>query len=588
MSVIQQQIQTDLATSDYFRDLAKRITEAGHGKRGELIDGAKQMLNMSRQQVYRNLQNAGWTSGRKIRADKGESEITDDEIKFIVNMMLESTRDNKKMLLGWEDAVTIAQANGHVKSDCHPATYSRVATSRGLHPDQLNSNTPHQNMKSLHPNHVWQFDVSLCVLYYMDDAGLIPMNKKQFYQNKPQYMDKIKKKRCLRYLATDHATGAMYLKYYVAAGEDQETLFEFFMDAFTQDAHPQDPFHGVPWVMIWDAGAANQSHLIKNLLDQLGVKHWYHMPGSPRVKGQVEGGHNIVEKSFEGRLSMMKIDNIDQLNDAAGEWMRWFNGTKKHSRHGHTRYAMWQTIREGQLRICPPREICEGLLQTKPEERQIKGNLTITYSIKGFGSATYSVAHVPDIRVGDKVTVCVNPYHAPNIFVIEKGEHVNNYISCEPIAHDEYGFTSDATTWMEGFNSQADTNSNTTRKEMLKEAYGVDTQLEVDQARAKRAPTFEGKVDPITYMSDEHKADYMKRRGTELNVPDHVSVEVKALTMTAAVKQLIAQHDITVNNSTRTLLAEWYPDGIFETDLQEAAKRLSGWTEENIGLRLVN
>lgn len=577
----------ELATQDYFRDLAERLTAAGHGERGSILDASENFLSMSRQGLYRNLQKVGWKSGRKVRADKGDSEITDEEIKYVVNLMLESTRDNNKRLLSWEDAVDIAKANNLVKSDKCTATYSRVARERGLHPDQLNSPTPYQDMKSLHPNHFWQFDVSLCVLYYMDESGLEPMDKKKFYQNKPQNMEKIKRKRCLRYLITDHTSGAMYLKYYVAAGEDQETLFEFLMDAFAEDKHPQDPFHGVPYGMIWDAGAANQSHLIKNLLKQLGVKFWHHMPGNPRAKGQVEGGHNIVERSFEGRLSMMKIDNVEQLNEAAHAWMRWFNGTKKHSRHGHTRYQQWQTIKENQLRLCPPRVVCEALLQTKPEKRQVKGNLTVNYSVKGFGVKTYSVAHVPGIRVGDTVDVCVNPYFAPNIYVVEEGEHGDEHFSCEPIEKDANGFMSNATTWFDSYNSKADTASNTTRKEMLKEAYGVDTQLEVDKARAAKEPTFNGKVDPIKHLEEEHMAHYMKRRGVDVSVPDRVDVEEKPLNMTQAIKRLINEHNIEVNKTTRKTLNTWYPDGILEAELEDAAKRLNGWTEQNIGLRIV-
>ena len=588
MSTQQQNISAELATSDYFRDLATRLSAAGHGKCGELINGAANMLNISKQQVYRNLKQVGWTSGRKHRTDKGESEINESEIKFIVNLILEAARNNKDNMLTWEDAVDIAREHGAVKSNCHPSTYSRVALSKGLHPNQLRSATPHQDMRSLYPNHVWQFDVSICVLYYMDDSGLKPMDKKKFYKNKPEYMEGIKKKRCLRYVMVDHASGAIFLKYYVAAGEDQETLFEFLMDAFTENAHPQDPFHGVPSVIIADAGAANKSHLITNLLQQLGVRYWQHMPGSARVTGSVEGAHQIVERRFESRLSMLTTENVDQLNDHAHKWMRWFNGTRKHSRHGHTRYGMWQTIRENQLRICPPREVCEALLQTKPESRKVAGNLTISYAIKGYGTKTYSVRHVPDIRVGDMVMVTVNPYEAPNVFVIEEGEHAKDYISCEPLEKDEFGFNSDGAVWLESFGNHADTTANTTRKDMLKEAYGVETSLEVDKARSAKAPTFEGKVDPMTYMDDQHTTDYMKRRGTELNVPDRVSVEVQAMSMTAAIKQLIADHNITVDNTTRKLLADGYPGGIFETDLDDAAERLNGWTEENIGLRLVN
>lgn len=578
---------TELATLDYFRDLADRLDTAGHGTKSTLINAAQNMLGISRQQIYRGLQAAGWESGRKVRADRGASAVTDDDLRTIGNIYLESIRNNGKRGLPWDDAVKIAKANRLLTSDCSAGNYLRIARERGLHPEQLNQAIPYQEMRSLHPNHVWQFDVSLCRLFYLDKHGVEPMDKKRFYKNKDSNFEKIGRFRVLRYLITDHTTGAFFVKYYLGSGEDQETLFEFLMDAFGKREHSQDPLHGVPWVMIWDAGSANQSHLIKQLLKNLGVDHWHHMPGNPRAKGQVEGTHNIVERSFEGRLSLMDIRNIDQLNAAAHAWMRHYCGMETHRRHGHSRYGLWQTINQAQLRICPPRAVCEQLLQTKPEERTVKGNLTITYKVKGFDTLAYSVADVPNVRVGDSVIVTVNPYHAPNIYILHEREQGTDYITCEPIVTDAYGFTADAPVWGQNYASKGDTDSSRTRKQMLKDAYGADTNLAVDKARASHAPTFGGAVDPIGYLEAEHQTAYMQRRGSELNVPERARVEEKPLTHVQAAKLLRNNHSVTMDTDRFSLIQKWYPDGVMEADIPNVAQRLSGWTEKNLGLRLV-
>lgn len=60
----------------------------------------------------------------------------------------------------------------------------------------------------------------MCVLYYLDRGGLAVMDKKEFYKNKPQNVKRIANERVLRYLVTDHYSGAFYLHYFLAAGED--------------------------------------------------------------------------------------------------------------------------------------------------------------------------------------------------------------------------------------------------------------------------------------------------------------------------------------------------------------------------------
>ncbi len=574
----------DLGTLDYFRDLAAQMEAAGHGQRGELVEKAAAFLSTSTQSVYRGLRQAGWRSGKKVRVDRGDSRLSDQDAQTIATIMVESTRANGKRLLGVADAMSIAAANGMISTTVSPSTALRIMRSRGMHPDQIAQATPHMEMRSKHPNHVWQFDVSICVLFYLDTGGLCVMDEKRFYKNKPHNLKKIVRQRVLRYLITDHTSGALYVHYYLGSGEDQETLFNFLMDAMHPREHEQDPFHGVPYIMIWDAGSANQSALIKNLLDRLDVRHWPHTPGNPRAKGQVENGHNLVERKFEGRLSFMSVTDIDQLNAAAHTWMRWFNGTQIHGRHGHTRYALWQTIRADQLRICPPRELCEQLLRTRPERRQVKGNLVVRFKVPGYDAGVYSVAHVPDVRVGEYVDVCVNPYKAPNVFVvIHELDGTERHYECEPLGKDQHGFLVDSPVIGEECRAAPDTDVDCNRKQMARDAYGADTQLDVDKARKERRPAFGGEIDPISYLGAETPAHYMPRKGTEMDVPDRAHIEIKPLSITDACKRLVSilgQRD----GGYYTLVSEIYPDGVPEEDFDDLVRQIS---QPNTGLALV-
>ncbi|WP_051301895.1 DDE-type integrase/transposase/recombinase [Sedimenticola selenatireducens] len=466
-----------------------------------------------------------------------------------------------------------------IKSNASSGTYLRTMRNSGCHPDQLTRPTPHTEMRSLHPNHVWQFDVSVCVLYYLDKGGLAVMDEKRFYKNKPANVARVAKQRVLRYLVTDHFTGTLYVHYFQAAGEDQETLFEFLMTAFAERPHEQDPFHGVPLMLVWDAGSANQSYLIRNLLDRLQVKHWAHEPGRPRAKGQVEKTHDLIERDFEGRLFLVNIQSIEELNAKAHAWMRAYNANRIHRRTGTTRYGLWQTIRAEQLRICPPRELCEQLLSTKPETRQVKGNLVVTYAMKGCAPETYSVEHVPGVRVGESVSVCVNPYQAPNILVLledEDGQEVA--YECAPQGHNEAGFPVDAPIFGESYAAKPDTDTDRHRKQMAKDAYGAETQQEVDLARARREPAFGGKVDPFSYLEDQVVASYMRRPGTELDLPHAVHPERQPLSIIEALKRLRARLDRPLTKAESAAVRETYPNGVPEDELERIAAWMEGKT----------
>ena len=83
------------------------------------------------------------------------------------------------------------------------SSVERALRAENLHPEQLRRPKPVVQLQSLYPNHVWQIDPSLCVLYYLkenDDGGngLNVMEKERFYKNKPSNVKSIEPQRVWR------------------------------------------------------------------------------------------------------------------------------------------------------------------------------------------------------------------------------------------------------------------------------------------------------------------------------------------------------------------------------------------------------
>lgn len=561
---------------DYLRELGERLGAADHGERGRLIDGACKFLGVSRQTLYRRLQHAGWSSGRGPRADAGETTISYAELQSISNLMVESRRANGKRLMSCEDAIDILAGNGQLSVRPHASTVLRLLTRHRLHPDQLAQPTPHQELRSLHPNHVWQLDASVCVLFYMHGSGLNVMDKKKFYKNKPENVASVARNLCLRWVVTDHYTGSIFVRYYVGSGETQEMLFDVLMHAMARkDGHP---VHGVPFILVSDKGAANRAHMILRLLERMQVQVIAHAAGNSRAKGQVEKAQDLVERSFESRLYLMHIRDVDHLNESADVWMRHYNARQVHGRHGSTRWGLWSSIRPHQLRMAPARAVCEELLSTKPQERRVKGNLVVEYQVKGYERMTYDVAHVPGVCVGDKVRLAVNPYRAPHIDVlITDDDGKERAVECQPLERDAAGFFLRAAVIGEETKRPADTEADAARKTMLKQAYDADTLAEADKKRERREPAFGGQIDPITYLGERAQPTFIDRPGTELPMESPREVVFMPVPVPAACKRLKTDHGVDLPG-LYDLVKQRYPGGVPEDQLPVLAAELLGTT----------
>lgn len=574
----------ELSELDYLRKLASNLASARHGTKGPMVDAAAEFLNCSPQEVYRRLERAGFKSGRKPRNDRGATSVPEELARKAAGMVNLATRANGKKTLAIKDALEILKADGHGTVDqetgeikpieVSPTTLSRAMRQYNCHPEQLRQPRACVQQRSLHPNHVWQIDASVCVLFYLPRGGLAVMDEKEFYKNKPQNVRRIENDRVIRYVVTDHFSGNFYLEY-VTGAEDAANLTQCFLNAI-QKRDQDDPMHGVPHILMMDKGSANLSGLFLNLLDRLGVRHIEHLPGNPRAKGQVEKTQDIVECKFEGRLQFYPVADLVELNALASKWRKVFNATSKHSRHGQSRNAMWLTIREDQLRISPPLDLCRDLVTTRPIEATVRPNLTISYSIKGYGSNEYDVRYLPGVMPKTKLQVVVNPYRAPAIDVLMQDEHGQEVAyTIEPKGKTDGAFFADAPVIGQSFQAQADSASDTARKDILKEAYGVETQLEADAKRKAKKPAFEGQLNVFADVEQTTVPSYIPKRGRDLGI-DASRREIAPLNHVDAAKQLKARLGDAWTADRFKWLAQRFPEGVPQDQIDSIVAELSG------------
>lgn len=575
-------------------DLSRALDCAGKGQRTALCKAAALDLGLSLATIYRKLEevNVSVTPPRKRRVDAGQSDLTVDEALAISAAMMESARRNEKRLYSLGDAVDALRISGMIRAETvNKATgelrpmslsaISRALYSYGKHPDQLLAPAPVTELASTHPNHVWQIDASICVLYYLQPSAKVPglqvMDADEFYKNKPKNLARIAANRVWSYEITDHASGWIYLEYVMGA-ESGENLCSVLINAM-QERGGSDILHGRPDILMMDPGSANTSAMAKNLCRSLGIQMIVHAPGAARVTGQVENARNIIERKFEAGLRFQPVADLDELNALAARWRGYFNATAVHSRHKKNRSAVWMSIREHQLIKVPNVEECRRLAVAEPESRKVTTKLRVS-----FQGREYDVSGVPGVMVHDRVLVTRNPWRddAAQVVATDASGHEVFYV-VPAIVTNELGFDVAATTIGEKFSRRAETPAQVARKEAAKLAMGAETQDEVDTARKAKAIPFGGQLQPYKQMDEADLPAFMPRRGTQhdLVIP---TVELMPLSHVAAAKLLRSK----VNNWSGESMA-WlktnYPDGVPEAELDNIAANLN--KPARPGLRVV-
>ena len=326
-----------------------------------------------------------------------------------------------------------------------PSTVARIARRYGCHPEQLRRGKPAIEMQSPHPNWCWQTDASVCVVFYLPGGKVQVFEEKKFYKNKMDNLIKAEPERVIRWVVTDHYSGAFFLRYTQGAEDTRGLLDSLTETMCRRDDSENDCLYGVPKILVADKGSSIRSGVSRNLLNALGVRLITHLPGNPRAKGQVEQAQNLVETHFEGRLRMYTAADLDQLNAAADEWRIAYNLTEKHSRHGKTRHSMWRTIAEEQLLIPANRDALLELATTTTEEVSVPHNLVLARTLKRHGRHEYDLRVLPGILPKQKILLQINPFRAPCVDVtVTDADGQQHTYTLEPIERNEAGFRADA------------------------------------------------------------------------------------------------------------------------------------------------
>ena len=565
----------NLAEIDYLRQIAAELTEAGHGKRGPIIKRACEYLTVSNAELYRRLAKVGFTSGRKTRSDKGNTIVSLEAAELVGGMVINAASKTGKKRMSIKLALEVAQDSGKAPG-VSAATISRIMKQNMCHPAQLAMPTAHTRQRSLHPNHVWQIDASVCVVFYLNHkAGLHVMDEREFYKNKPANLKKIEKDRVIRYVLTDHTSGSIYHEYFWRS-ENVENLTNFFFSCI-QKRSLKEPMHGVPFILYVDKGTANTSGMFKNLMTRLDVEFIAHATNNSRAKGSVEQANNLIETNFESLLSFRSVDSIDELNAFANEWRIMFNETKTHSRTKRTRNQVWNMIRPEQLRIAPSIELCRELVTTTPITRTVKGDLTVQHTVKGYDEKFYSVKHIPDIFVGAKVDVVVNPYRAPDIDVLTTNEHGEQVIyTCVPDQLDIFGQLHDAPVIGQEIQSMPNSKIDESRNRIMKQAFNANTQAEVDKALKKRTPAYQGQIDVTAHITKHDVPEYLPRAGQQMEIQKQKN-QLPPLNYIQAAKQIKGLVGDAWTAEHMGMLKKEYSDGnVPQEDIPHWVDRIQG------------
>lgn len=551
---------------DYLRSIALQLDQAPHGQRSAIVAKAAAQIGIGRNALYARLRReVGWDSQRKCRADKGRTTVPAETLDTLAAMQKVTMRANGKQVLHAPTAISIAASSG-IDLPVGASQLTRLMRQRKLDMKSQAAERPVQPLAAPHPNHTHEVDPSLCLLYYLRGQQVMIRDDQQ-YKNKDA-LGKVKLK-VWRYVLYDRASAVIKFRYYEAAGESQENLFDFLMWAWGKQ--PGITPFGACKKLLWDAGSANTGFATTRGLDALEVKHIVHTPGAPRVKGGVENANNIVECGFESRLAFEPVQSVEELNAAAQAWQEAYNANRLPSQDTRlrrpgiaptARLDLWMRIRADQLRELPDVETLRGYLEGSSKTRHVKKDMTISYRHPGgTGPRRYDLRGLDGVCVDDKVEV--RPLVFGNeVITIRVARYDGEPLvyRLEPtIEYDEYGQVIGAAKIGEEYKGMPDTAIEHAAKRMDALAFpDAKTADEIRRARRGGVVPFGGDMKSITSLHDIEQTTYLPKNGTPIELRSPIAAEAP-LTLTDAALALRGR------GVERADLYQWlaarYPDG---------------------------
>lgn len=391
-----------------------RMQEAKTSKeRKDIVEEYSRMTGRSISFCYKELKKNGYVSGRQSRRDKGKSQADIDTVKMVASLVKAGIRENGKKTMPVNVALDILNRNG-ISVKVKTSRMRELLKEYKIDAESLKKETHNNRMRSEYPNQVHEVDPSVALIYFAPNSSAKIIEDSEYYKNKDFFNDakdkkgkNIKRKKCLRYVLTDHYSGSICLRYYASYGESAECLYDFLLYAWGKKEREDYAFHGAPEILLWDKGSANTSKSVSNALKSLNVRAITHSAGNPRAKGQVENANNLIETHFECLFRIEGVSSIEQLNEAAERFCVEYNTKMKIKRMGQvisSRYMLWQKISVSQLRELPDLELCRQIFSSGVLKRKVKSDLTISfYHAKAKRTLIYSLININGVEKGDEV-----------------------------------------------------------------------------------------------------------------------------------------------------------------------------------------
>lgn len=425
-------------------------------ERKKIVEEYSSMIGRSVSFCYKELKKIGYDSGRHTRVDKGKSKADINSVKMVASLVAGGIRENGKKTMPVNVALDVLKRNG-IDVGVKTSRLRELLKDFKIDGERLKNDIHNGRMRSEYPNQVHEVDPSVALIYFAPESNKVKIiEDSEYYKNKDFFNDgkdkkgrQIKRKKCLRYVLTDHYSGSICLKYYAAYGESAEYLYDFLLYAWGKKDRNDYAFHGVPETLICDKGSANTSKSISNALKSLNVKTITHMAGNPRAKGQVENANNLIETHFECLFRIETVSTIEELNEAAERFCIEYNTKMKIKRMGQiisSRYMLWQKISVSQLRELPDLELCRQIFSIGVSKRKVKDDLTINmFHPKAKRTLVYNLINL-QVEKGDEVNCQAllfgESFEAIIWFVVkdEFGKNVEVSYFVKPLEIDEAGF----------------------------------------------------------------------------------------------------------------------------------------------------
>lgn len=425
----------------------QRVTAAGD--RSEIVAQLASTLDVSVSRAYTLLKDAGWSSGRKARCDKGRSALDGDCAQIIAAHLVRGTNAKGQSRTPVTQALAIAQQTGDAP-DLSVAQVRRVLRQQGLHRAAITAPDAAVLQRSRHPNHVWFIDISPAAQWYFRDEAGRRLDQYAAHEI-PRKPEQMKRRHILRFLAIDHYTGAFFVRYYYAEGETAVDVVDFLWRAMApKTLGAAYPLRGVPGWLVMDQGSAMRNAMMANLLSRLGFSEeapsadhppgtryvHYHAPGNAKMSGVVETRHRHWQESFEAWLAARGGGrDLDDLNTQAERFAAVQQAETAHSRHGHAPLELWSTIRPEQLVEAPARDVFFALAGGKRETRVCDARLWVSYKGKSYelkGGIIYP---------GAKVEVEPAPFQSAGL---RAWDTAGTELSVTALTFDSAGFAAEA------------------------------------------------------------------------------------------------------------------------------------------------